>query len=219
MAKRITMVAEIIGENCTGCNKCVLTCPTLAISMRPRRPDEPGPGRNPNIAEVAGDVCYNAQNCMELCPDDAIVMRRLEEPFEVGTEPPQASAEEIGQLCMQVGMLPDMLTCICTNTTAGELAASILDGAHTPEDVAIKTGARTGCAEICLDPILRMLAAAGHGDAPPNPRNGYQWYGIPGKLMDFVGPDGKLDQELVDAYPRLPLQKDVNAMMFNMDEA
>jgi len=124
MAKRITMVAEIVEDNCTGCNKCVLTCPTVAISMRPRRPDEPGPGRN--IAVVAGDVCYNAQNCMELCPDDAIIMRRLDEPFEVGTAPPTASAEEIGQLCMQVGMLPDMLVCICTNTTAGELASAAL---------------------------------------------------------------------------------------------
>jgi hypothetical protein len=37
--------------------------------------------------------------------------------------------------------------------------------------------------------------------------------------MDFVGPDGKLDAELVAAYPLMPLQKDVNAMMFNMDEA
>jgi NAD-dependent dihydropyrimidine dehydrogenase PreA subunit/bacterioferritin-associated ferredoxin len=217
MAKRITMVAEIVEDMCTGCNKCVLTCPTVAISMRPRRPDEPGPGRN--IAVVAGDVCYNAQNCMELCPDDAIVMRRLDEPFEVGTAPPAASAEEIGQLCMQVGMLPDMLVCVCTNTTAGELAGAVLDGAHTPEDVAIKTGARTGCAEICLDPILRMLAAAGHGEAPRNPRNGYQWYGIPGKLMDFVGPDGLVASDLVEAYPRYRMQKDVNAMMFKMDEA
>jgi bacterioferritin-associated ferredoxin len=146
-------------------------------------------------------------------------MRPLAEPFEVGTEPPKASAEDIGQLCMRVGLLPDMLVCVCTNTTAGDLAGAILDGSHTPEDVAIATGARTGCAEICLDPILRMLAATGHGDAPRNPRNGYQWYGIPGRLMDFVGPDGKLDAELVAAYPLMPLQKDVNAMMFNMDEA
>jgi NAD-dependent dihydropyrimidine dehydrogenase PreA subunit/bacterioferritin-associated ferredoxin len=217
MAKRITMVAEIIEDKCTGCNKCVLTCPTVAITMRPRQPDEPGPGRN--IAVVQKDVCYNAQNCIELCPDDAIVMRPLAEPFEVGTEPPKASAEDIGQLCMRVGLLPDMLVCVCTNTTAGDLAGAILDGSHTPEDVAIATGARTGCAEICLDPILRMLAATGHGDAPRNPRNGYQWYGIPGRLMDFVGPDGKLDAELVAAYPLMPLQKDVNAMMFNMDEA
>jgi NAD-dependent dihydropyrimidine dehydrogenase PreA subunit/bacterioferritin-associated ferredoxin len=217
MAKRVTMVAEIVEDMCTGCNKCVLTCPTVAISMRPRRPDEPGPGRN--IAVVQESVCYNAQNCMELCPDDAIVMRPLEEPFEVGRSEPDASPEAIGQLCLQVGLLPDMLVCVCTNTTAGDLAAAILDGAHTPEGVAIATGARTGCAEICLDPILRLLAAAGHGDAPRNPRNGYQWYGVPGRLMNFVAPDGKVDPELVEAYPHLPLQRDVNAMMFKMDEA
>lgn len=217
MAKRITMVAEIIEDNCTGCNKCVLVCPTVAIAMRPRRPDEPGPGRN--IAVVREDICYNAQNCMEMCPDDAIVMRPLDEPFEVGKAAPEASAEEIGQLCMQTGMLPDMLVCVCTDTVAGDLAGAILDGAHTPEDVAIRTGARAGCVEICLDPILRLLAAAGHGDAPRKPRNGYQWYGIAGRLMNFVGPDGEVDAELVNAYPHLRMQKDVNAMMFKMDEA
>jgi NAD-dependent dihydropyrimidine dehydrogenase PreA subunit/bacterioferritin-associated ferredoxin len=217
MAKRIVMVAEIVEDKCTGCNKCVLTCPTVAITMRPRRADEPGPGRS--IAVVQEDICYNAQNCLELCPDDAIVMRPLAEPFEVGVSGTDVSAEEIGQLCMSVGLLPDMLVCICTNTVASELAAAILDGAHTPEDVARRTGARTGCAEICLDPILRLLAAAGHGDAQRNPRNGYQWYGIPGRLMNFVGPDGHVDPELVAAYPHMPMQKDVNAMLFKMDEA
>lgn len=217
MAKRVTMVAKIVEDSCTGCNKCVLTCPTVAISMRPRRPDEPGPGRN--IAVVQEDVCYNAQNCMELCPDDAIVMQKLEVPFEVGTTPPDVPPEKIGELCMQVGLLPDMLVCVCTDTLAGGLAAAILDGAHTPEAVARRTGARTGCTEICLDPILRLLAAAGHGDAPRNPRNGYQWYGIPGRLMNFVGADGQVDPELVAAYPNLRLQKDINAMLFKMDEA
>ena len=217
MAKRVTMVAEIVEDLCTGCNKCVLTCPTVAISMRPRRPDEPGPGKN--IAVVQDDVCYNAQNCMELCPDDAIVMRPLEAAVRGRNVTARRGPGKIGELCMQVGLLPDMLVCVCTDTLAGELAAAILDGAHTPEAVARQTGARTGCTEICLDPILRLLAAAGHGDAPHNPRNGYQWYGIPGRLMNFVGPDGQLDPELVAAYPNLPLQKDVNAMLFKMDEA
>jgi NAD-dependent dihydropyrimidine dehydrogenase PreA subunit/bacterioferritin-associated ferredoxin len=217
MAKRVVMIAEIVEDQCTGCNKCVLTCPTVAISMRPRRPDEPGPGRN--IAVVQDNLCYNAQNCMELCPDDAIVMRERDVPFEVGVADTGVSRESIGNLCMQVGLLPDMLVCVCTDTLASELAEAILDGAHAPEDVALRTGARTGCTEICLDPILRLLAAAGHGDAPHNPRNGYQWYGIPGRLMNFVGPDGQVDPELVAAYPKLPLQKDVNAMLFKMDEA
>lgn len=217
MGKRVTMVAEILEDRCTGCNKCVLTCPTNALSMRPRREDEPGPGRN--LAVIDESACYNAQNCLELCPDDAIVMRPLEEPFEVGMTQPDVPAEDVGQLCMQVGLLPDMLVCVCTDTSAGALAAAVLDGAHTPEDVALRTGARTGCAEICLDPILRLLAAAGHGDVPKTLRNGYQWYGVPGRLMDHVGPDGTVDAELASKYPYMRMQKDVNAMMFKMDEA
>jgi NAD-dependent dihydropyrimidine dehydrogenase PreA subunit/bacterioferritin-associated ferredoxin len=217
MAKRVTMVAEIVELNCTGCNRCVFVCPTLALSMRPREADEPGLGRH--VAVLAETDCYNAQNCLEICPDEAIVMRPLEEPFEVGTEPPDVDPEEVAGLCMQAGLLPDMLVCVCTETLAGELAAAILDGATSPEQVALRTGARTGCTEICIDPILRLLALAGHGDQPPALANGYQWYGIPGRLMDQVGVDGAVDPELVAAYPNLPLQKDVNAMLFRLDEA
>lgn len=217
MAKRVTMVAEIVDGACTGCSLCVFVCPTAALTMRPRRSDEPGPGRN--LAVLAEPDCYNAQNCLEMCPDDAIVMVALDEPFEVGVEQPDVDAEAVAGLCLQAGLLPDMLVCVCTNTPAGELASAVVAGARTPVEVALATGARTGCTEICIDPIQRLLAAAGHGDAPRTPANGYQWYGLPGRLMEHVGADGRVDPDLQDRYPNLPLQKDVNAMLFNLDEA
>jgi NAD-dependent dihydropyrimidine dehydrogenase PreA subunit len=217
VAKRVTMVAAILDGACTGCDKCVLVCPTLAITMRPRTSAEPGPGRN--IAVVNDGDCYNAQNCLEMCPDNAIEMRRLREPFEVGGDQVPADPDAVAALCLQAGVLPDMLICVCTNTVAGELATAILNGAESPDQVALATGARTGCTEICIFPIMRLLEAAGHGDKAPALSAGYQWYGRPGQLMQQVGADGRVDPDLVATYPHLRLQQDVAALTFNFDEA
>jgi hypothetical protein len=47
-------------------------------------------------------------------------------------------------------------------------------GARTPEDVARKTGARTGCGVLCISAVIRLLRGAGiELDKAP----GYQWYG------------------------------------------
>lgn len=51
MTKTVRMVAEILAEKCTGCALCVYVCPTVAITLRNRLPDEPGTHRR--IAEVA----------------------------------------------------------------------------------------------------------------------------------------------------------------------
>src|ERR1700677_4045364 len=99
MAKRVTMVARILEDNCTGCNLCSFVCPTAAIEMRPRAEHEPGPGKT--IAVLGEDDCYNAQNCLEMCPDDAIVMIPLEEHFEVGVNVADADSEAVSALCAQ----------------------------------------------------------------------------------------------------------------------
>lgn len=58
---------------------------------------------------------------------------------------------------------------------AEEVAAAILDGADTPEEISSRTGIRTGCTIECIQPILRLLEAAGI-QPKPNP-DGWQWYG------------------------------------------
>ena len=55
------------------------------------------------------------------------------------------------------------------------VAAAILDGADTPEEISSRTGIRTGCTIECIQPILRLLEAAGI-QPKPNP-DGWQWYG------------------------------------------
>lgn len=198
MPKRVRMVAEVIGERCTGCKLCVQVCPTVALSIRDRREDEAGPGRR--VAELDGSACYNAQTCFEICPEAAIVMHELEEPFDVGFDRASVDAGEVAALCQKAGYPPDRKICICTDTTAGEIAASIVAGATGPEQVSVMTGARTGCVELCLQPILEFLAAAGHAEVPKNPANGFQWYGRSATLFQHVGASGTFSDEILDEY-------------------
>lgn len=188
MPKRVRMLAEIDPEKCNGCRICEKVCPTIAISMRDRRPDESGPGRK--VAVMNDAACYNAQACFEVCPASAITMHELEEPFDVGMDmnldPDRWAA--ITDLCARAGYPPELEICMCTTTTAAEIAAAIVDGAGTPEEVSLKTGARTGCLELCLQPIIDFLCAAGHTDMPRNPENGFQWYGRSAALKDNMTP-------------------------------
>ncbi|MET0147091.1 MAG: (2Fe-2S)-binding protein [Ilumatobacteraceae bacterium] len=216
MTKVVRMVAEILAGNCTGCALCVYVCPTVALTLRDRRPDEAGTHRR--IAELAEADCYNAQNCMEICPDEAIVMHHLAEPFTVGTDVATADADAVRALCRSAGIGSKQLICMCAETTGGELAAAVLAGAHTPEAISLATGARTGCTELCHQPIIQLLAAAGHGDLPRNPPRGFQWYGLAARALDLVADDGTVAPELVEAYSQYPLVSDLRAMRGDFSE-
>ena len=198
MPRRVTMVAEIIGENCTGCRLCEQVCPTVAITMRERTEDEIGPGKN--IAIMHDESCYNVQACLEICPDEAIVMRELEEPFEVRVDTNAVDQQQIKDLCKRARFAPGMAVCPCTTTTAGELAAAVLQGASTPDELSRMTGVRTGCAELCLQPMFDILAAGGHTDMERNPRNGFQWYGRAGDMFTQMQPDGTFSQEIEEKF-------------------
>ncbi|MEW6301406.1 MAG: (2Fe-2S)-binding protein [Thermodesulfobacteriota bacterium] len=71
-------------------------------------------------------------------------------------------------------MHPQQVICFCTGTRAEEVAAAILGGARTPEELSFRTGVRTGCKVECIQPVLRLLEAAGVRPARPK---GWQWYG------------------------------------------
>lgn len=198
MPRRVSMVAEIIGENCTGCRLCEQVCPTVAITMRKRKEDEIGPGKN--IAEMHEEHCYNIQACLEICPDEAIVMRELDEPFEVDVDVASVDQDEMVALCRKAGVPPGMVVCPCTTTTGAELAAAVLKGASTPDELSRMTGVRTGCSELCLQPMFDMLAAGGHNDMKRNPKSGFQWYGRAGDLFSLVQSDGKFSDEIEERY-------------------
>jgi len=210
MSKIVRMVVEVDVEKCTGCNLCSRVCPTSAFTLRDRLPDEPGKSRK--IVELETSACYNAQRCLELCPDDALTMVELREPFEIRTDTASVDQQALAELCKKSGFAPRMMVCPCTGTTMGELAAAILLGADTPDKLSRATGVRTGCSELCMHPVLSVLAAAGHAGAPKNPEKGYQWYSKTATLFEHVGPDGKFPAELQEAYPTYSLDREVEDM-------
>ena len=198
MPKRVRMLAEILDDKCTGCRLCEQVCPTVAITMRERVSGDSGMGRL--IAVMKGEACYNAQACLEICPDNAIVMHELEEPFDVGIDMDTVDMAAVNELCTKAGYPAPREICYCTTTTAGEVAAAILAGADAPEKVALMTGIRTGCLELCQQPLLQLLHAAGHTDMTPNPKTGLQWYGRSAQLWDHVQPDGTFPKDLLEYF-------------------
>ncbi|MBV7477607.1 4Fe-4S dicluster domain-containing protein [Pseudomonas sp. PDM31] len=206
MPKIVRMVVEVIEDLCTGCNLCSRVCPTAAFTLRDRLPSEAGTSRM--IVELDHSACYNAQRCLEVCPHEALLMKELDEPFLVGADIHAADQAAIEALCAKTGIPSAAPVCPCTGTTMGELAAAILQGANTPEKLSLATGVRTGCSELCMHPVLVILAAAGHADAPKYPK-GYQWYAAAPSLFQHVGADGKLPQALKDKYPEYRLDEEI----------
>ena len=206
MPKIVRMVVEVIDELCTGCNLCSRVCPTAAFTLRDRLSSEAGTSRM--IVELDHAACYNAQRCLEVCPHEALLMKSLDEPFTVGTDLGTLDNAAVDALCAKTGIPAAAPVCPCTGTTMGELAAAILQGAHTPEKLSLATGVRTGCSELCMHPVLVILAAAGHADAPKYPK-GYQWYAAAPSLFQHVGADGKLPQALKDRYPEYRLDEEI----------
>ncbi|MGE0385597.1 MAG: 4Fe-4S dicluster domain-containing protein [Gammaproteobacteria bacterium] len=208
MPKIVRMVAEIVAGNCTGCDLCTKVCPTVAMFLRDRRADEPGRGKK--IVDLNPGDCYNAQNCLEVCPEDAIVMRELEQPFEVAFDIASVDPAAVKALCAKAGFPPDAKVCVCTLTSVAEMAAAVLAGADTPARLSRATGARTGCSEICAQPFLAVLAAAGHGDAPAEPPRGFQVYGMCGTLFQHARRDGTFPEEIVAAFPaKYPINREL----------
>jgi ferredoxin len=208
MARTVTLVAEILEDKCTGCDLCIKVCPTLALSLRDRKPSEMGPGKK--IAVVDPEACYNVQNCVEICPHEAIEMRELEEPFTVFTDPALVDPEALKPLSAPTRQPPNLPLCACTETTVAEIGAAILLGADTPEKVSLATGARTGCTEICAHGVLALLAAGGHARvAPKRTSEQFQLYEMCGTLWGNLGADGAGLPDVAGDFPSYPVLREV----------
>lgn len=162
--KRVTLKAVVDQDLCIGCRVCEKVCPVYAISVTDRK------------AHSDSDKCMACANCADRCPRYAIKMVEREEPFTVGVDVSKYDYEKIRAMCEKAHLNPEQVVCYCVGTRAEEIAAALLAGATTPEEVSAMTGARTGCTIECIQPVLRMIQAAGN-ELHPNP-DGWQWYGL-----------------------------------------
>lgn len=162
--KKVTLVAEVQPDICRGCRVCEKVCPVLAISIVNKK------------AKVDPDKCRGCTNCESRCPYYAIKMLKRDDPFIIGVDVSKFDQDEIRALCEKAHLNPEQILCYCVGVRAEEVAAAILSGAKTPEEISSLTGIRTGCTIECIQPLLRLIYAAGI-ELTRNEK-GWQWYGI-----------------------------------------
>jgi NADPH-dependent glutamate synthase beta subunit-like oxidoreductase/ferredoxin len=124
--------------------------------------------------EFHQEDCRGCSNCSSRCPSAAISLKELDEPYRVGVTIEGSIMEQVRDICVRAKMHPESIVCFCTSTRAMEIAAAILKGAKGPEDISKMTGARTGCGVLCIEPIFRLMLAAGRelGTSPQS----HVWY-------------------------------------------
>lgn len=148
------------------CNTCERVCPVMAVSSKVL-----GKAKS---AYVNAELCTGCGICEQRCPDQAIGLLNREVDKVIETTVPTTLRVDIEKLCSKAHMKPEQVICYCHRVKAEEVAAAILSGASTPEEVAKMTGARTGCGVLCANSVMRQFEAAGIClDKAP----GYQWYG------------------------------------------
>ena len=170
------MYVEVNPEICTGCKICEKVCPTLSIKVFGEKKEK--------RAVVDLSTCVGCGACVERCDfEGAIILKTLEKSKIIGVDPKSVDEKEITELCLEAKIHPEQIVCFCTGTRANEVAAATLLGATSPEEISRKTGVRTGCKVECIEPILRLLKAAGIEPTPVE--KGWQWYGITPTIWDI----------------------------------
>lgn len=154
------------------------------------------------LALIDEQGCLDCKLCFIRCPKYAITMAERDIPMQIGTTMAGVSEEAVARICEAAHMYPDQIICFCHRVQAKEIAAAILQGAKTPEDISRATGARTGCGVLCITGILRLLKAAG---VKLTKAPGYQWYDIKVSIWEIPA-------ELQQKYPEYYLAEDLRAI-------
>jgi Fe-S-cluster-containing hydrogenase component 2 len=194
--KVVKFLSQVDQNKCNGDKRCEKVCPTGAIRVFGKR------------AEVDKKKCVACSKCWDACREDAIQLVQRSEPMTVGIDPQSVNQDALRELCQKARMMPDQPLCVCNATLAKEVAAAVLMGAKTPEEVTLMTGARAGCGIYCMSPVLKMLKAHGIQLMPPE---GHQWYDLTLDLWD-------VPEEVEGQYPVYHLKED-KRMFIEMQEA
>lgn len=195
MSYKTSSVAQVHDAACVGCTVCANVCPSEAITMVDR------------LAVVDESRCVGCPKCMEAClPYGAISLAPDPDPKTLGLPVADWDHEAVEALCAQARVASFFPICVCTGTTAGEVAAAIVRGAETPEDLTLATGVRSVCAIWCLSGVLRLLEA--HGVELDRPAKDYRIY------TDSVTEVAiwTITDEVADKYPEHFLHQDRSAV-------
>jgi len=182
----IKYLVRVDAEKCKGCGKCANVCPTEAIQVQEK------------MAKVEDEKCLACQNCTGVCPEDAITKILRVKPLKLGVNYEEVDQAGIEDLCRKAHLHPKQWLCLCTATRVRDGAAAVLKGAKTPEEIALMTGIRSGCAAYCLMLSMRLLEA--HGVELKQPK-GYRWYKTTHTLWD-------VPRKLIEKYPGYFLEED-----------
>ena len=126
--------------------------------------------------------CKGCLNCVDRCPVFAITIEPIQEPYTVAVDASQFDQEEIMRICKKARIHPKQIICYCNGTRAEEVVAAIMKGAKTPDDISRMTGARTGCAVLCIQSIVKLLEVSGF---PVTLGSTHQTYGKTFTLWDL----------------------------------
>jgi thioredoxin reductase/Fe-S-cluster-containing hydrogenase component 2 len=168
------------------CHTCELVCPTGAIEIVEKR------------TKVDERKCVACGRCWDACQQNAIQMVSRHEPMVIGLDPAEVDQTRLKELCIKANLHPKQFLCLCSETRVDEAAAAVLNGAKSPEEISLMTGARSGCGVYCMEPLLRLLKAHGVEIIPPK---SHRWYDIAPSLWDT-------GSELSKKYPRYYLEED-----------
>ena len=154
-----------------------------------------------NKAKVVSKKCLACPNCKDICPENAIkhVLRSV--PLRLGVDPTEVDQNQLRELCIKAHLHPHQWFCMCGGIRVREGAAAVLKGAKTPEEIALMTGARSGCTVYCLQTSLRLLKA--HGVKVNPPAKGRRWY-------DSSQTCWEVPEEVIKKYPGHFLKEDLD---------
>ncbi|MBV9509459.1 MAG: 4Fe-4S binding protein [Caulobacteraceae bacterium] len=174
--KTVNFEIGVIDENCTGCYLCERICPTAAIEMV-------GP-KSSALAVVDNSKCVACFRCIDICEDDALLSHERKAPVKFGIDPASVDQVALGELLLKADLDPDAVGCVCSTTSNKEIAAAVIAGARTLEEVSLRSGVQSGCLMYCFAPIHRLVTT--HWGEMPESSTKNKWYGTSQTLMDVA---------------------------------
>ena len=170
---------EYVGDDCSGCQKCVAICPALAITLVDYRKDRNTPtvtipyeflGRTVQegdvltVLDTEGAILGNVEVTKVRAPRmaDRAYLLNVKAPREIAKRIAgiRIQEESVGEpLGHYVGRLQDdAMICRCERVTAGEIRALIQAGIRDMNDIKALTRAGMGsCGAKTCTPIIKRL--------------------------------------------------------------